>query len=107
LQLPANRLSWPVVDDSRPGGNQGAAGTRFCAVGHRKGSKQLLNTNAGLVRTVVRNEGVVNAAVLSSGSVQNQHSFGVLWNQVLSPVEPKNSVHRTREAGAGHKVVAA
>jgi hypothetical protein len=34
--------------------------SRFRAVGHRKGGKQLLNTSAGLVRTVVRNEGVVN-----------------------------------------------
>jgi hypothetical protein len=32
------------------------AHTRFRAVGHRKGGKQLLNTSAGLVRTVVQNE---------------------------------------------------
>ena len=40
----------------------------FRAVGHRKGSKQLLNTSAGLVRTVIRNELIVHGAVPSSGS---------------------------------------
>jgi hypothetical protein len=47
LELPRNRLRWPVVDDSRSGGKQGGTDTRFRAVGHGKGSKQLLNTSAG------------------------------------------------------------
>jgi len=59
LKLPANRPWWAVVHDSRSGGNQRGAHSRFRAVDHRKGSKQLLNTSAGLVSTVVRNELIV------------------------------------------------
>jgi hypothetical protein len=66
LSCPANRLRWPVVGDSRPGGNQGGAHTRFRAVGHRKVSKQLLNTSAGLVPTVVRNELIVHGHLVQS-----------------------------------------
>jgi hypothetical protein len=50
LSCPANRLQWPVDDDSRSGGNQGRLTPRFRAVGCRKGGKQLLNTARGLVR---------------------------------------------------------
>jgi hypothetical protein len=39
-----------------PEGKTGRADTHFRVVGHRKGGKQLLNTSAGLVGTVVRNE---------------------------------------------------
>ena len=57
------------------GATKVGAHTRFRAVGHRKGSKQLLNTSAGLVRTVVRNELIVHGAVSSSGFQRtNDHS---------------------------------
>ena len=48
---------------------------RVRAVGHRKGSKQLLNTSAGLVPTVVRNALIVHGRLVQS---KNQQSFGVL-----------------------------
>jgi hypothetical protein len=66
---------WPVVGDSRSGGKQGGLTPVFRAVGHRKGSKQLLNSSAGLVRTVVRNELIVHGRRFSP---KNQQSFGVL-----------------------------
>jgi hypothetical protein len=50
LSCPANRLRWPVVGDSRSGSNQGRAHSRFHAVGHRRGGKQLLNTTMRLAR---------------------------------------------------------
>jgi len=55
------------VQGIKPGGTH----TRFRAVGHHKGSKQLLNTSAGLVPTVVRNELIV---ARSSGSVQRTNN---------------------------------
>jgi len=48
---------------------------RVRAVGHRKGSKQLLNTSAGLVRTVVRNELTVHGAAPSSVSQRTDDHF--------------------------------
>ena len=49
--------------DSRSEGNKVGAHSRVHAVGHRKGSKQLLKTKRGLVRTVVRTELIVHVAV--------------------------------------------
>jgi hypothetical protein len=67
LSCPENRLPWPVVGDSRSEGKQGGLTAVVRGVGHRKGGKQLLNTSAGLVRTVVRNELIVHGAAPSSG----------------------------------------
>jgi hypothetical protein len=67
----ANRLPWPVVSDSRSGVTKGRLTAVVRGVGHRKGGKQLLNTSAGLVRTVVGNELIVHGAAPSSGSQRN------------------------------------
>jgi len=89
MSCPANRLRWPVVGDSRSRGKQ-VAHTRFRPVGHRKGSKQLLNTSAGLVRTrLFAMNLIVHGMVPLSGSQRtNDHSeffrtnnFRVLENQ--------------------------
>src|SRR6516164_5795481 len=66
---------WPIVSDSRSGGNQGGAYSRFRAVGHRKGSKQLLNISAGLVRTVVRNEPIVHGHLVQFQRTNNPSEF--------------------------------
>jgi hypothetical protein len=90
LELPCNRLRWPVVSDSRSGGNPGGANTRFRAVGHRKVSKQLLNTSAGLVPTVVRNELIVHGRLVQS---KEPTTF-------RSSLEPGSEFFRTRELRA-------
>jgi hypothetical protein len=75
---------------SRPGGNQGAAGTRFRAVGHRKGSKELLNTSAGLVPTVFRNKLIVRGRLVQSAE-----------STILrSSLEPGSELDRTKELRA-------
>jgi hypothetical protein len=47
-------------------GYQEAAEPNFRVVGHRKGGKKLLNTSAGLVRTVVHNELIVHGRPVQS-----------------------------------------
>jgi hypothetical protein len=74
------------------------ADTRFRAVGHRRGSKQLLNTSAGLVPTVVRKELIVHGRLVQSKEP----------TILRSSLEPGSEFFRTRElrgielANAGH-----
>ena len=97
MSLPCKRLRWAVVDDSRSGGNQARARTRFRAVGRLRGGKQLLSTSADLVRTVVRNELIVQDAVPSSGSQRPDDHSEFFRTSLSSSLEPANSV-----ANVGH-----
>ena len=81
---------WPIVSDSRSGGNQGGAYSRFRAVGHRKGSKQLLNISAGLVRRVVHNELIVHGRWVQSKEP----------TILRSSLEPGSEFYRTNELRA-------
>jgi len=59
----------------------------FRAVGHRKGSKQLLNTSAGLVRTVVRDK-------LDPARVRCRRLLPKELTLIRSSLEPGNSMPR-------------
>jgi len=48
----------------------------FRAVGHRKGSNQLLNTSVGLVRTLVQNELTVHGRLVTSKEPLPSEYFG-------------------------------
>jgi hypothetical protein len=72
------------------GCNPGRLNTRFRAVGHRKGSKQLLNSSAGLVPTVVRNEPIVHG-----GLVQSKEP-----TILRSSLDPEFELYRTKELRA-------
>jgi hypothetical protein len=75
LNCSANRLPWHVVSDSRSGGKVWAD-SFFRAVGHCKGSKRLLNTNAGV--WFVQLFATKGSGTLVWFSPKNQQSFGVL-----------------------------